>query len=331
MHYSHYIGVDISKNTLDAVIYGTEMRRSDTKHLTNDKAGLKELVTWAKAAGAKPKDMLICAEHTGVYGNELQIFCEKKGIALCLESPLQIKRSMGLVRGKDDQIDAIRIAQYAYEHKDKLKLFHRPSGNIITLSNLLRERRLYVRQKATLASQQGELGSYETAQSRNRRESLINKQDAVIKAVEKQMLEIIKSDEALQKTYDQISTVVGIGPITAIDTIVYTNNFQNFDTPRQYASFIGVAPFDHTSGTSVNGRTRVSQFCRKQQKVSITMAARSAIIHDPWMKNYYHRKMKEKGEQRNQHGVVLNAVKFKLVLRMFAVVKSGTPYKVMKY
>ena len=238
---------------------------------------------------------------------------------------------MGLVRGKDDQIDAIRIAQYAYDHRDKLKLFHRPSGNIITLSNLLRERRLYVRQKATLTSQQGELGGYETAQSRNRRESLINKQDAVIKAVEKQMLEIIKSDEALKKTYDLIRSVVGIGPITAIDTIVYTNNFQNFDTPRQYASFIGVAPFDHTSGTSVNGRTRVSQFCRKQQKVSITMAARSAIVNDPWMKNYYHRKMKEKGEQRNQHGVVLNAVKFKLVLRMFAVVKSGTPYKVMKY
>ncbi len=331
MHYSHYIGVDISKNTLDAAIYAAEMRRSDTKHLTNDKAGLKELVTWAKAAGAKPKDMLICAEHTGVYGNDLQIFCEKKGIALCLESPLQIKRSMGLVRGKDDQIDAIRIAQYAYDHKDKLKLFHRPSGNIITLSNLLRERRLYVRQKAALTSQQGELGRHETAQSRNRRESLINKQETVIKAVEKQMLEIIKGDDALQKTYNLIRSVVGIGPITAIDTIVYTNNFQNFDTPRQYASFIGVAPFDHTSGTSVNGRTRVSQLCRKQQKVSITMAARSAIIHDPWMKNYYHRKMKEKGEQRNQHGVVLNAVKFKLVLRMFAVVKCGTPYKVMKY
>ena len=331
MHYSHYIGVDISKNTLDAAIYAAEMRRSDTKHLINDKAGLKELITWAKAAGAKPKDMLICAEHTGVYGNELQIFCEKKGIPLCLESPLQIKRSMGLVRGKDDQIDAIRIAQYAYDHKDKLKLFHRPSGNIIALSNLLRERRLYVRQKASLTSQQGELGDYETTQSRNRRESLISKQDTVIKAVEKQMLEIIKGDDALKKTYDLIRSVVGIGPITAIDTIVYTNNFQNFDTPRQYASFIGVAPFDHTSGTSVNGRTRVSQFCRKQQKVSITMAARSAIVNDPWMKNYYHRKMKEKGEQRSQHGVVLNAVKFKLVLRMFAVVKSGTPYKVMKY
>lgn len=331
MNYSHYIGVDISKNTLDAAIYAASLKRSDTKHLTNDKAGLKDLMNWAKAAGAKPKDMLICAEHAGVYGNELQVFCEKKGIALCLESPLQIKRSMGLVRGKDDQIDAIRIAQYAYDHKDKLKIFHRPSPNIITLSNLLRERRLYVRQKTTLSTQQGELGRYETAQSRNRRESLINKQETVIKAIERQMMEIIKGDDSLKRTYDLIISVVGIGPITAIDTIVHTNNFQNFETPRQYASFIGVAPFSHTSGTSVNGRTRVSQFCRKQQKVSITMAARTAILNDPWMKNYYHRKMKEKGERRDQHGVVLNAVKFKLILRMFSVVKSGVPYKVMKY
>lgn len=331
MYYSHYIGVDISKNTFDAAIYADEMRRSDTKHLTNDKAGLKELLAWVKAAGAKPKDMLICAEHTGVYSNELQLFCEKKGIALCLENPLHIKRSMGLVRGKDDQIDAIRIAQYAYGHKDKLKLFHRPSSNIITLANLLRERRLYVRQKTSLMIQQAEVGSYEGATSRKRRENLIAKHNAAIKSIDKQMMEIVKGDEALNKTYDLISSVVGIGLITAIDTIVYTNNFQNFATPRQYASFIGVAPFDHTSGTSVNGRTRVSQFCRKQQKAFITMAARSAIVNDPWMKNYYHRKMKEKGEQRNQHGVVLNAVKFKLILRMFSVVRSGTPYKVMKY
>ena len=238
---------------------------------------------------------------------------------------------MGLVRGKNDQIDAIRIAQYAYDHREKLELFHRPSVNITTLSNLLRERRLYVRQKATLTATQGELGQYETSQSRSRRDGLIDKLSSMTRAIEKQMIDIINKDEALKKTYDLITSVVGIGPITAIDTIVYTNNFQNFSTPRQYASFIGVAPFDHTSGTSVNGRTRVSQFCRKQQKTSITMAARSAIVNDPWMKNYYRRKMKEKGEQRSQHGVVLNAVKFKLILRMFSVVKSGTPYKVMNF
>ncbi len=331
MQFSNYIGVDISKSTLDVAIYASEMKKADTKRLTNDAAGLKELIVWVKEKGVKPKTMLICAEHTGVYSNALQLFCEKKGIALCLESPLQIKRSMGLVRGKDDQIDAIRIARYAYDHREKLTLYQRPSDNLIKLSNLLRERRLYVRQRATLMTAQSELGQYESSRSRTRRSSLVDKLADMVKDIEKQMVEIINKDESLKKNYDLIRSVVGIGLITAVDTIVYTNNFRNFSTPRQYASFIGVAPFDHTSGTSVSGRTRVSQFCRKQQKCSITMAARSAIVNDPWMKNYYHRKMKEKGEQRNQHGVVLNAVKFKLILRMFSVVKSGTPYKVMKY
>ena len=331
MQFSHYIGVDISKNTLDAAIYASEMKKSDTKHLTNDATGLKELITWVKEQGVKTKKMVICAEHTGVYGNNLQLFCEKKGYALCLESPLQIKRSMGLVRGKDDQIDAIRIAQYAYDHREKITLYQRPSDSIIALSNLLRERRLYVRQKATLQAAQSELGQHESSQSRTRRDSLMDKLATMVKSIEKQMVDIVNKDADIKKNYDLIRSVVGIGLITAIDTIVYTNNFKNFSTPRQYASFIGVAPFAHTSGTSVNGRTRVSQFCRKQQKASITMAARTAILNDPWMRNYYHRKMKEKGEQRNQHGVVLNAVKFKLILRMFSVVKSGVPYKVMTF
>jgi hypothetical protein len=92
-----------------------------------------------------------------------------------------------------------------------------------------------------------------------------------------------------------------------------------------------VAPFDHTSGTSVRGKTQVSKICRTQQKAELSMAARSAVVHDPGLKRYYQRKMKEKGGGKDAHGVVLNAVKFKLILRMFAVVKSGQPYKVLNY
>jgi hypothetical protein len=111
----------------------------------------------------------------------------------------------------------------------------------------------------------------------------------------------------------------------------YTNNFKAFETPRRYACYIGVAPFDHTSGTSVRGKTQVSKICRTQQKAELSMAARSAVVHDPGLKRYYQRKMKEKGGGKDAHGVVLNAVKFKLILRMFAVVRSGQPYKVLNY
>lgn len=61
------------------------------------------------------------------------------------------------------------------------------------------------------------------------------------------------------------------------------------------------------------------------------MAARSAIIHDPGLRRYYMRKMKEKGGGKEMHGVVLNAIKFKLILRMFAVIRTGEPYKILNY
>lgn len=75
----------------------------------------------------------------------------------------------------------------------------------------------------------------------------------------------------------------------------------------------------------------VSSLGNHRLKCELTMAARNAIRTDPWLKGYYKRKMSEKGNMRGAYGVVLNAVKFKLVVRMFAVIKSGTPYKTLTY
>ena len=75
----------------------------------------------------------------------------------------------------------------------------------------------------------------------------------------------------------------------------------------------------------------VSSLGCHQLKAELSMAARSAIINDPWLRKYYKRKMEEKGNVSGAHGVVLNAIKFKLVVRMFSVIKSGVPYKVMAY
>ena len=78
-------------------------------------------MTWLKRRGVKPSEMIICAEHTGVYTNPLIAFADKKGLALSLNSPLDIKHSMGIARGKNDAVDAGRIAEYAHNHRDKLK------------------------------------------------------------------------------------------------------------------------------------------------------------------------------------------------------------------
>ena len=331
MYFSQFIGVDISKDTLDAAIYPAKDKKMDFLHFDNTSKGLCEMLAWLKRRGITPSEMVICAEHTGVYTNPLIAFAEKKGLALSLNSPLDIKHSMGIARGKNDAVDAGRIAEYAHRHQDKLKLYEKPSETIIKLQYLLTERRLYMRQRTALLNINSAMGKYETAEARSRNESAIHHIEKMVKKVEGQMTAIINDDPEIKRNFDLISSVKGIGLINAINTVVYTNNFKSFETPRRYACYIGVAPFDYTSGISVKGKTQVSKICRTQQKAELSMAARSAIIHDPGLRRYYQRKMKEKGGGKEAHGVVLNAVKFKLILRMFAVVRSGEPYKVLNY
>ena len=331
MHFSYFIGVDISKNTLDAAIYPAKDRNDDFLHIENTSKGLRTMITWIKRKGIKTGDVVICAEHTGIYTNPLIDYLDKKGIALSLNSPLEIKRSMGIIRGKSDVVDAARIAEYAFTKREKLRIYERPSDSVMTLQYLLTERRQYVRQRAALLNMQSALHKYETSAARKRNEQAIGNLTQLIKKAEEQMLSIVAETPALIRNYQLVRSIMGIGLINAISTIVYTNNFKWFDTPRQYACYIGVAPFEHTSGKSVKGKTQVSKLCRTQQKSELSMAARSAIINDPGLKRYYQRKMKEKGGGREMHGIVLNAVKFKLILRMFAVVKSGQPYKILNY
>lgn len=331
MYFSHFIGVDISKNTLDAAIYPAKDKKLDFLHFDNTQKGLGEMMTWLKRRGVKPSEMVICAEHTGVYTNPLIAFADKKGLALSLNSPLDIKHSMGIARGKNDSVDAGRIAEYAHNHRDKLRLYEKPSEAIMKLQYLLTERRQYMRQRTALINLNSAMGKYETSEARTRNESAIHHCEKLVKKVEEQMMAVICTDPDVKRNFDLVSSVKGIGLINAINTVVYTKNFKAFETPRKYACYIGVAPFDHTSGTSVKGRTQVSKMCRTQQKAELSMAARSAVIHDPGLKRYYQRKMKEKGGGKDVYGVVLNAVKFKLILRMFAVVKSGQPYKVLNY
>ena len=331
MYFSQFIGVDISKDTLDAAVYPAKDKKMDFLHFDNTQKGLTVMMSWLKRRGIKTTEMVICAEHTGVYTNPLIEFADKKGLALSLNSPLDIKHSMGIARGKNDVIDASRIAEYAYSHKDKLKLYEKPSDNIKKLQYLLTERRQYMRQRTAIINLDCAMGKYGTSETRSRSESAKKHCEKLVKKVEDQMLAIIYSDPDVKRNYDLISSVKGIGLINAINTIVYTNNFKSFETPRRYACYIGVAPFDHTSGTSVKGRTQVSKICRTQQKAELSMAARSAIVSDPGLRKYYLRKMKEKGGGKDAHGVVLNAVKFKIILRMFAVVRSGEPYKVLNY
>jgi transposase len=142
-----------------------------------------------------------------------------------------------------------------------------------------------------------------------------------IKKVEVQIMELITSNESMQLNYRIITSIKGIGPVNAWMTIAYTENFSSFPDGRHYAVYVGVIPFEHTSGTSKKGRRRTSNLAQKELKQELNQAAKSAITHDLELRAYAERKLKNK-----EYGLVLNNVKFKLILRMFSLVKRGEKY-----
>ena len=115
---------------------------------------------------------------------------------------------------------------------------------------------------------------------------------------------------------------MGVGIITAAAFLIYTQDFTAFDNGRQFACYAGVAPFEHTSGSSIRGRTRVSSLANKKMKALLSNCAAAAVQHDPQLKAYFQRKRGE-GKKRL---LVLNAIKAKLINRVFATVSRGTPY-----
>lgn len=331
MVFNHYLGIDILKMTLDAALIIREGEIVGQTKVANNQQGFKELLSWAKKLGAKILETIVCAEHTGIYGYDLQVWLDDNKISFSFVPALEIKKSLGIKRGKNDAVDAVRIAEYAYIRRETIDLSHKPSDGIFALKALLGERKQYVRTRAGLLARKEALDKYESKESRERRDNIIQMLTKNIESLEKQMKQIMNDDPSISRSYELVTSVKGIGLVNAVNTIVYTNNFTSFRTARQYACYCGIAPFEHKSGTSIKGRTMVSSLGCHQLKTELSMAARCAIINDPWLRKYYKRKMEEKGNAAGAHGVVLNAVKFKLVVRMFSVIKSGVPYKVLTY
>jgi hypothetical protein len=108
----------------------------------------------------------------------------------------------------------------------------------------------------------------------------------------------------------------------AVDTIVLTENFTAIDCPRRFACYVGIAPARKESGVSIQKGDHISKKGFTQAKADLSMAALQGIQNDSGIRAYWQRK---KAEGKHS-GVVLNAVKFKLVLRMFAVIKRQKPY-----
>lgn len=323
MKFTNAIGIDVSKGTLDVRDYVHQL----SIQVRNTAAGFKGLLRWAKKSNQDLMTVLFCFEHTGMYSLPLAVFLTGSKQPYVMVPGLEIKRSMGISRGKNDQADAQAIAEYAYLRKEKLKAYQLPSEKLLELKSLLSLREKMVNQRAGYKASLKEMKDFlkiikTSSVVFQAQEQMIKELDKQILKVEKQMIGLINGDEQLKKTYALVTSVDGVGLIVGTTMMVYTNCFTTFDDWRKFACYCGIAPFKYQSGTSIKGKTKVNHFANKKLKTLLSNAACSAIQCNAEMKLYYERRIKEGKTEMSTQNIIRN----KIVARVFAVVKRGTEY-----
>jgi transposase len=324
------VGVDVSKLTIDAHLRGSNA----FKTFANNTKGFTALLLWTRKLlpSVDSEGIMLCFEHTGMYSIGLAIHLQEANIPFAMISPLEIKKSLGMHRGKSDFIDAKRIASYAWLHRDDIKPSKLPAKSILKLQTLLTLRDRLVRDRrgfgATCKEQRLSLGLADNAEMFEIYQRMIGHLTTQIKNLDAQILSVVDSDVALKKTYDLLTSMKGIGPVIATNVITSTHNFSRFTNWRKFACYIGTAPFEHTSGTSIRGKTQISHLANKQLKKLLHLAAISAIIHNKELRAYY---LGSVSEGKNKMSTI-NVLRNKIIARMFALINRQSGYvELVKY
>ncbi len=303
------------------------MNKAVHHQFSNDEKGIKKLIgVLKKQKGVDVDNTLVCMENTGIYGKRLSLILFEMQWFVWVETPVAIFRSMGLQRGKNDKVDAKRIALYAMKNQEQAKAWEAPRKEIAALRQLLNTREALIKAFKGLSvsiKEYKETGNKELSEMMKVSTSnTIKGIKKDIQKIEESIDEIIKNDSSLSNLYKLTTSIPGIGKITSTELICYTNEFKNYTDAKKLACYCGVVPFEHSSGTSVRGRTRVSHMANKPLKTKLHLCAIVAMQHDPELKNYYQRKVKE-GKNKMS---VINAIRNKLVHRVTAVIKRQTPF-----
>lgn len=327
MEFTYFIGIDVSKNELDfAVLKGKTPLFH--KEILNQPSAIEIFIKeLKKLPDFDIKQALFCMEHTGIYNNQILAALYKKKAPICLENATQIKNSLGNIRGKNDKVDSKRIAEYAYKNRDTLRLWQPKREIVQELAYLTSQRSRLINAQKQFKQGCNEPKEFVAKSIQKKLEKYSQNSlkgiEKDLEAVEKHIKKIIEDDAELKRLFGLITSVKGVGEVSATQLIISTNEFKDIDDPKKFACYAGVAPFTKESGM-FKGKARVSHMANKKVKVLLHMNALTAIKYDAELKAYYERKTEV--EKKNKM-LVINAVRNKLILRIFACVKQNRIYE----
>jgi len=310
-----YIGIDISKQTFDAVSFDKNKKKLSLT-ISNDKKGFQKLISMYGKTGH------YVMEATGPYYFRLATYLFEKGVKVSVVNPLVIKRfsQMQLNRAKTDQKDAQVIQDYATVHK--LKLWEPEPDEIREMQQIITSIELLNKHHNAISN---ELSSYKSSgQTGKEVETTLKKSlkqiEQNISKLEKRLEKI--TEDNFKETKELLESIPGIGPKASAKLIAVTNNFQKFEHYKQLIAYVGLSPRIYSSGTSVKGKGHICKMGKSVIRKQMYISSWSAKFHNKACIDLYAR-LKEKGKPER---VIKIAIANKLLKQAFSIVKNKRKY-----
>lgn len=310
------LGIDISKSKFDVALL--RENKFKTKKFDNKNNGFIEMVEWLNKKEVTSKDLHICMEATGIYGEALATYLFDEGYAVSVVNPAQIKgfAQSELSRNKTDRADAQLIARFC-------RAMNPPPWKPKPLH--IRELQALVRRLEALQDmyfQENNRLEVSNCHVRASIESVIKKLAEEIVGVKKQIHTHIEQHEDLCEKSKLLETIPGVGEATISQVLAFLGNVDDFKNAKQFAAFVGLNPKQRQSGSSVRGRTRLSKMGNSNLRKAFYMPAVSAKRYNPIIKDFCEN-LKKAGKPTM---LIIGAAMRKLVHIIFGVLRSGKPF-----
>lgn len=318
----YFVGVDIASATFTVCVGTTPWKVILKPHtFENTGNGYQTFSIWLAQQQIGAKESVVCMEATGVYSEGLAYFLFATGYALAVQSPLEVKRTFKPYGPKTDAVDSLQIAEYAYRHIDKLS-FWQPRNEILEqVKALLATREQFVSQNVAHknALQAIQRKPVRTLFAEQAHAQMIEQFKKQIQAIDHEIRRLIETDPTFKEMLLLLLSVPGVGLLLASHMILLTQISLNH---KELASYLGIAPNEHSSGSSVFKHASSRHFGPAAVRKLLYLASCSVRTHQAQFTSYFARKTREGKPPK----VVLNNIANKLIKIICAVLLTKTAF-----
>lgn len=315
-----YVGIDPSAETFTVAVYPSGTPRS----FSNTAEGIDSLVQWLQSQGLQAEQTMLCVENTGVYAEVLCYSLHERGFALVLLDPRKVWKAFGHGQPKSDPLDSRKIAEYGFRYADTLRLWQPHELLVEQIRVILTTREQLVQQKTATQNARASLSHkvIQTPAANRALEATLTHLKEQITALEAELKRLIQSHPTLLQGATLLMSAPGVGWLLSAQFLVLSAGFREIPPYRRLAQYLGLAPNEHTSGTSVRKRPRSRRYGPATARKLLHLAARSLRTHDEATRHYFLRKTAE----GKPTALVLNNIANQLLKRLCAILRDRTPY-----